>query len=77
MAFSHDGVGDKKSGYTTTVDVQTSLKAFLYSPQHLPVSLMRNFLVKSKISGFGTILKCWIIRISVLSATGLKKFCYT
>jgi len=41
----------------------------------MSVALQRLLLIKSITSGLGnTLLKCWIIRISILSDVGLKEF---
>jgi hypothetical protein len=43
-----DGVGDKESGDTTTVDIHTLLEAFLNSPWDLPASLKKLFSGKKR-----------------------------
>jgi hypothetical protein len=64
IAEEVDGVRDKVSGNTTTVDVQTLLEAFLNMSLRSAFFIDEAFfLVKSKISRLGTtFLKCWIIR---------------
>jgi hypothetical protein len=63
------GRGDKGSGDTTVVDVQTLQEAFLNrSPSFACFSSQDIF--------FGnTLLKCWYISISRFSDGELKKFC--
>jgi hypothetical protein len=70
------GVGDKGSGDTKTVDVQTFLEAFLNMSLKSAYFIDEVFfLVKSKTSSLGTtFLKCQIIRISELPDVRLKEF---
>ena len=72
IAEEVDGLGDRGSGDTTTVDIQTLLEAVLN------MSLRSAFFSgKSKIFALGaTLLKCHTIRISRLLDFGLKEFCF-
>jgi hypothetical protein len=71
-----DVIGDKGSGDTTTVDVQTLWEDFLNtspkSAYFIDAALSGK---KQKTSVLETALpKCWIIRISSLLDSGLKEF---
>jgi hypothetical protein len=81
-----DGLEDKGSGDTITVDVHTLLQNFRTYPWNLPVSLMKCFLVKSKMSSLSLYLSArssdfWIIRrhmnriLLQMACHGTKKVC--
>jgi hypothetical protein len=65
IAEEVEGAGDKVSGDTTMVDVQTVLEAFFDYVSRSTCFIDGSFLVKNKTSGLETTtLKCQIIRIS-------------
>jgi hypothetical protein len=73
-----DVAADKESGDTTVADVQTHLGIILNMFLRFARFTDKAFLPsKIKTSALETTLcKCWIIRVSKVSNSGLKKFCY-
>jgi hypothetical protein len=71
-----DGVGDKGSGQTIIVDIQTLFGAIMnMSLRSACFADEVSFLGKKQNYGLGTTLKCWIIRTSKLWDVRLKEFC--
>jgi hypothetical protein len=63
IAEEVDGVGEKGSGDTTMVDIQTLLEAFLNMSLKYACFSKAFFLIKSNTSGLQTtLLKCQVIR---------------
>jgi hypothetical protein len=67
-----DGVGEKGSGDTTAVDVQTLLETFLNMTLRSAYFTDEAFLVAKILRT--TFLKCQIVRSAKLSGAGLKEF---
>jgi len=76
IAKEIDGVGDKGSGQSRIVDVQTLFGAIMnMSLRSACFTDEVSFLGKKQNYGLGTTLKCLIIRTSKLWDVRLKEFC--
>jgi hypothetical protein len=76
IAEEVDGVGDKGTGDTTVVDLQSVLEAFL-NMSLKSACFIAFFLVKYNCLCFGASYFNWTVRISKLLVAKLKEFCCT